>query len=475
MSESTQSSSNLSGKDRIYYSLTAFGVNLPLSLFTGFNYYYMVYIIGLGSTLVSVVTSIALFLNALGSPVFGYLSDNISNIKRGKRRPFLLYGAPLLSVFFFLTWFYPSWLNVDAIGETGVAIIYFIAAPGFSLFNAFVWAPYIAMLPEISQDDDNRIQISSVQGIFNLVATILGIIFPFLIKGSFSDSEIIDMMILVSSITVVVIMVTIYLTYFNIREPIQDQIQNTIPSETSNLSVEEMKKSTIQNLIADFKIPLNNQNFRFWIVNAFIFNLGMKIPLTILIPYLENVLGIVGNELIVFIGIALPFAVLGYFLWIRLSSPKRLGLSKTLIVVYLSLTILILITSISSMILPIGSRKFLGSILIICIITVLIATFIIPNPLISKIIDEEMLKQSRDNPNLDKYSFSGKFFGVHSFFLYIAQSIGVFLIGPILEGREESATTLIILLLISGIVILFAVISLRKIHLEQIESYEKSV
>ncbi|MBD3352628.1 MAG: MFS transporter [Candidatus Lokiarchaeota archaeon] len=459
----------LDKKHAFLYSLAAFGLMVPVSLFNGFSYYYMVYIVGLRPILASIGNSLGLLLNAFTATIAGYLSDKHDPSKFGRRRPFLLIGTPIMVLGFFFLWFWPEQIRPDNFGQFGVAIIYWISIAVFCIFSTYVFAPYQSMLPEISSEKENRIEIASMQGIANLFGTIIGMIFPFIIKSFVTDTnELIFYMELVSIVTCVFSVVTIYITFATIHEPIEEIVQER---KISDEKVEELIKPdlTLKETFVKMFTPLKNRNFRNWELSYFFFNLGMRIPMTVVMPVIEIVLGIVGSELFICILIILPFAGLGFYLWTTLSKKK--GLVESLEIDFIILIGFMLIAAI--FLIPMSEllKKVLGVVIICIIIAALIAIYIIPNPIISEIIDEEIAfiieKNGQFESEEQKYEFSGKFFGVNSFILNLAQAISFLILGPILEQNEENPTFITICLPITAIIVIIALIFLKKVKLKK--------
>ena len=50
-------------------------------------------------------------------------------------------------------------------------------------------AAYLAMIQEQSQVEKNRVKISAIQGLFSILATIIGIIFPLIMQGLLDDPK----------------------------------------------------------------------------------------------------------------------------------------------------------------------------------------------------------------------------------------------------------------------------------------------
>src|SRR6056297_1467795 len=220
-----------------------------LTTFNTFSYNYVIYVIGLDPYLASIGTSIGLIFMAFSGPIFGYVSDRIKLTKYGRRRPFLLFGAPLLITFFIGLWIFPIKCDFPGQKDWCVAIYYWIFCVLFCVTYQAIWAPYMAMLPEISETQNNRIAIASSQGLFNLVATVIGLLLPFFLISGVEEPEtqlfyqnsggqaLMWQMLVVALIFAGVSAVALLITFKIIQEPCEE----TTPLDDSTKSPEECK------------------------------------------------------------------------------------------------------------------------------------------------------------------------------------------------------------------------------------------
>jgi len=122
------------------------------------------------------VFSIALLVgrifNGLLEPWIGYYSDHFKS-RFGRRKPFIFVAAPLMAITFALMFVMPfEPLSVGA----SLWFVTFTMLNNF--FTACVLAPYISLLPEISNNKADRITIAAAMGVWgmlgNLVTTTVG-------------------------------------------------------------------------------------------------------------------------------------------------------------------------------------------------------------------------------------------------------------------------------------------------------------
>jgi len=111
-------------------------------------------------------------LNGITDPVVGYLSDHTRS-RWGRRRPWVLVGAPFLALSFFFLWTPPTAHESAANIAVLAASLFF-----FWFFFTVVVAPYLSLLPEISPYNHERVRISAFMGLFEVVGTIGGNLAP---------------------------------------------------------------------------------------------------------------------------------------------------------------------------------------------------------------------------------------------------------------------------------------------------------
>jgi GPH family glycoside/pentoside/hexuronide:cation symporter len=153
---------------KILYSFGQMGVNLPTYFFV---YLWAIYAPHGGTQLMSasllgLAYGVGVIIQALANPFIGNLSDKLK-WKMGRRRPFILTGFIPLAVSFMLL-FRP-------ISHNQIANFVYVAVD-FAIFNffyAFVVLPYLAMIPEISLNSNDRVKLLSVSSYFNVIPTIL--------------------------------------------------------------------------------------------------------------------------------------------------------------------------------------------------------------------------------------------------------------------------------------------------------------
>lgn len=152
----------------VFTSLQA-GVSFMFGVSGGWLAFY--YVPSEGTKLLNpVVYSLTVFLgrvfNGLLEPYIGYFSDRCTT-KMGRRKPFILVASPLMSLTFALLWFMP--FEPQSLEASLWFICLFVLN---NFFGACVMAPYMALLPEVSNQKSERITISASMGVWAMVGSL---------------------------------------------------------------------------------------------------------------------------------------------------------------------------------------------------------------------------------------------------------------------------------------------------------------
>jgi len=120
--------------------------------------------LGVSAIAFGVVMAIYGVLDAIGNPIYGYLSDR-TRTRWGRRRPWLVIGAPLWAVVFILLFSARS-------GMSGAVLLSYFACfiVLTQLCDSMVTANYEALLPELFDNERKRSVANSIRQALQLVA-----------------------------------------------------------------------------------------------------------------------------------------------------------------------------------------------------------------------------------------------------------------------------------------------------------------
>ena len=321
-------------------------------------------------------------VDAVADPLVAFWSDHTSS-KKGRRIPFIKYGALPLVLTFILVWFPP-------LDETSIYNFIYLTLimSGFFFFFTVVVAPYLALLPELTPDPNERVTISTYQSIFNIFGLLLASIGAgFLING-FGYR--------VMGITLgVIALVFFYLPVLAVKEEKQLKVKDDVRFR-DNITQLLQNKNYVNYQLANLLI---------W------FGINM---LTISVPYIGSVLLGVGEE-----GSGLLLG--GTFIVAIFASPVILKLTHRCGKKIVFSRVILLLTVNLGLIFLIGrpwlffQQLWYGYVVIALAGIPISAIFILPNAIIADLTDHDYYRTGQKREAM--------FFGIQG--LIIKMTIGI--------------------------------------------------
>ncbi len=154
----------LSSANKAVYALGDHTVNLVLSAISLLYFKFLMEHGGLSPLLAGLVVWVARIVDAFTDPGMGRLSD-MTRWRSGRRRPYFLIGALPFGLFFAL-----MWLSVPFESEAARFVYYSSTYICVSLAMTCISVPYLALLPEMATDYDERTSLNT----FRSVAAVMG-------------------------------------------------------------------------------------------------------------------------------------------------------------------------------------------------------------------------------------------------------------------------------------------------------------
>ncbi len=137
------------------YSVGSLGTGIYNSVPAVLLLYFMTDTLGIGAGLASLAIFLPKIWDVVTDPFMGWLSDNTRS-KRGRRRPYLLVGAILMSVTFVFLFTVPDY-ETPFERFLYVLIVFTASATAYTVFAV----PYITIPAEISDNHHERTKIMS--------------------------------------------------------------------------------------------------------------------------------------------------------------------------------------------------------------------------------------------------------------------------------------------------------------------------
>jgi Na+/melibiose symporter-like transporter len=449
------------------YSVGYTGPMTVMSLVNVLLVNYYTFIIGLNSLYSALSLTFGLVLLSFFSLYFGNASDNASGSlaqKYGKRRPYIFFSMIPMAITFVLMWFPPSKPTAFGGLDWSATIWLWVNAAIFDISLAAFSTLYGSMLPEISHSAEERMHISIVQNLMNLIATIISIIVPIIFLSGVSSWQNVGQSLWYGSGTGsaglgIIFQMIFYSVAFAILTVISVTLMVKIVQEPGVTGNGTQKKSFFQ-VIKETAGPLRQRNYGLFMGATFAFYVTMRILMTDILIFVGVVLNLQGYEWFVFGGVAAACGVGAFVGWDKIHN--KWGLKRAFELVLGVTTIILFVATIFLFNMPHLLDFIIGIILVSAGVAALVGILIFPMPIFAALVDEEKVKL----PPEEGAKLAGKYNGVNTFFTNISQAIANLLYGLVLSWLGQSNPVAIVIVLpISGIFIAVAFLIFRKIEL----------
>jgi GPH family glycoside/pentoside/hexuronide:cation symporter len=173
----------LSTLTKIIYGFGDIGFSMTGTIIAAYFPIFLTDVVGIAPAMAALALLIGKNWDYINDPIIGYLSDR-TRTRWGRRRPFLLFGAlPYGLIFAFLWWKPPL--------ETHTALLVFYTLM-YVLYDAagtFVGMPYFSLTPELTEDYDERTELTSYRMFFSILGGLISFVVPMMIIGQMSPGN----------------------------------------------------------------------------------------------------------------------------------------------------------------------------------------------------------------------------------------------------------------------------------------------
>ena len=408
----------LTVRQKVNYSIARFGTSIAINmtdLLTGFLYYAF---FGLSNNpfLAFLGVAIGKLVIAFSSYFAGYLSD-ATHSRWGRRKPWIMFGAPLMAVVYFFLFTPHIWLA----GVTNEYLIFGWLLVFNTLFQALygiVLTPYQSWLPEIASEDE-WLDVSGYQNTVNILAFTLGagtaFLIPALITRNPDDTVNFSaqMKFLPISnglfLTSVVTLFTIFIVIFFIP--------------TLRLKIKEEFKPN-PSIIDELRVVLKNKNYISWTISRGIFTITMSGLMGIVLAWAKDVLQF-GTFNYIFFGLIILVSVfLSIVFWVKFGTKH--GKTKTYLYAIGSLIFILPFMSVIGFVNLGVSPQYLAFLFGFLMAIGLAGYYVLPYAIVADIV-------KADQNETGDTSRAGLYYGFEALPLNLFQFFGYLLIGMLLE------------------------------------------
>ena len=258
-----QKTEKLPLKTNILYGMGDFGFSMNNSIITAFFAVFMVTVVGMPPGLVALILFVGRSWDFVNDLLVGYISDR-TRTRWGRRRPFLLFGAIPFGLSFMLLWMSP---NFD---QTSLVIYYSAAYLIYEALATFVYMPYFALTPEITEDYDERTKLISFRMMFNIIGSLTAYILPLLIVGNDWNLATSRSVLVMSMVAGVIAAIPIFGVFLGTKEKKEFQTE-TLPKFWPSLRAAFKNKpfvfSGLMYLVTWMAIVVLESNLQFFILH----------------------------------------------------------------------------------------------------------------------------------------------------------------------------------------------------------------
>ncbi len=218
------SSNKLTFWQKLAYGIGDFGNSVGPGTIIPFWYsFFLTDIVRLDLGLVSLFWLIVTAWDAVNDPLFGFLSDR-TRTRWGRRRPYLLFGALPFGLSFAALWLIPNTSN-----QTTLFLYYTVTYIIYEAAFTAVSCPYIALMPELTDDHDERTSLVTYRMAVSIGAGLLApLLLGFVIFPMFEarDPAAYQTIGIASGITFIFPLI---ITFFGTKERVEFQEQEPLP------------------------------------------------------------------------------------------------------------------------------------------------------------------------------------------------------------------------------------------------------
>ncbi len=201
----------LSRRTKLMYGIGDTGFSLTLTIIAAYFAIFLTDVIGLSPGTAAVAIFIGRSWDYINDPLIGHLSDR-TRTRWGRRRPFLLFGALPFALAYILMWVRPPLEN-----QVLLAAYYSFVYVLFDAAATFVYMPYFALTPELTDNYDERTALTTYRMFFSILGSLVAFTIPLLIIGSFQPENA-SRVLLMGTVFAFVSALPLLLVFFGTRE-----------------------------------------------------------------------------------------------------------------------------------------------------------------------------------------------------------------------------------------------------------------
>ncbi len=379
---------------KILYGMGQIGVTMPAFFLSTYIFVFYAPLHGrviVDSYIIGIAVLVGTLVQAFVNPFIGQWSDK-SRSRFGRRNFFLITGSLPIAFFYALIWF-PFFSSIT------MGVMLFLYLIGFNFLYAYVVLPYLALIPEISVNSKDRVTLTTIASYFSIIGIILASLLP---------SILLAVNVRFSYIGLIVSIVTtlsFLIVFLSIKE------NPEVPKIPNEFTIKEAVVQTFR-----------NKTFDRYIVSYLFFQFGFYFFLSSLGYFVENIV-LPGNpHYESYIGLLTLVAVLSTIAFspLLVFYSRRYG-EKSSFILFTALLGIVIISAFFVGLIPFGNKLIETLIIMVLSGIGLTSYFILPNAIVSEIIDEDELATG--------YRREGMYFGIQGMLERIPSGLSGYVLG----------------------------------------------
>ena len=314
----------LSRGQKVYFGMARLGPSIMLDMLDLASALFYFSIQSLPAIYTGSAIAISYLSIMVSELIFGNLSDRISTKRWGRRKPFIMVGAPLMALSFLLV-FNPHLF----LAQGNVLGLFFFATITMSLFKVFygmTMTPFQSWMPELTEPEE-RPAVSSWQNVANFIGFVI---------GTFGTSLLAIEAVAWGLPTEILYMVLGFIVI---------QLLGFAPSLIG--LHQEGKFIPQPSIKKDLGVALKDRDFVGWLVAQGLLSVGISLIIKTTFPYINDYLLFGMTEYIIF-GVELLSVVFVFFIIYQFTirkKGKRFTLQLSMMVAAISLPFTLVITT----------------------------------------------------------------------------------------------------------------------------------
>lgn len=161
---------------KIVWGLASLGLTMISGIYGSLLPIFYQDYLGLAARWIGTASLVYAIWNAVNDPLFGFLTDNTRS-RLGRRIPYMRFTAPFLALTFFLVWMAPE-------GASDVGLFWWMLVVMLLYDSCYtlIGLVYSALMPEITEDENQRAHLQMSTALFGLAGFALGFVVPQLFR-----------------------------------------------------------------------------------------------------------------------------------------------------------------------------------------------------------------------------------------------------------------------------------------------------